>query len=547
MKLRNILLALCATGMVASCGGGSSSSQDSPTSTLANTQQTSTTANSNTQTDSANNSQTGNIDDSGSISEDATLVAPKEVVSEHLKYCIERTAKESGWKTLEDIEVLNCDFDNKSTIVNNISGLDKLPNLKELQITGGYWDYDTEQLTDLSPLSNLKNLEVLHIDFGNDIQSIEPLRGMESLKSLHIWPMLFEDLDPISTLTNLETLSIQGAPSSGAEGGKIYQRKVTDFSALESLHKLQHLNLSRLDFAFVDYIGKLSFLENMPSLKSLYLTGTPISDFNGIQHLTELEKLSLTSRFINDDPLIKAELEASYQHLYSLSKLKSFRWDRVQESPLDVLKTFKQLEYLNLQILTISENDNRAETIGSLSTLKELRLVLVNNFPLSKLQQLENLERLNFSSGSFDPTHFNFPVALSNLNHIVLQRVSSSTDTPLTYGAFAPLPNLQLISIENSDLENIALINQAANLNWVSLSINDSEDLSFFSTMDKVEKLALTSNGALNIDPLLQMKSLTNLFLYQHDMSDLSQCDSIAKFKELRPNVQLSINYLCSS
>ncbi|HEY9825416.1 MAG TPA: hypothetical protein V6D19_08215 [Stenomitos sp.] len=121
----------------------------------------------------------------------------------------------------------------------------------------------------------------------------EAVCRMPKLEGLYIKWSCINDLAPISALSNLTRLHIGGAPSA---------------ASIEALCNLK--NLVDLELENVTAAKNLSFLEQLPQLKSLELSGDSnslkslrIETLRPVSKLAELEKLSIFTATVDDESL----------------------------------------------------------------------------------------------------------------------------------------------------------------------------------------------------------------------------------------------------
>ena len=149
-----------------------------------------------------------------------------------------------------------------------LSGLTSLMRL-ELPATAG------DGCIDLSPIAGLTSLE--DFQFGCNIPSLEPLRGMRNLTTLVLNDQpgraegQFQSLEPLSELENLTSLTIR------ASG-------VTDLSPLSGLNKLQFLTLH------TPAVTDLSPLAGLDGLVNLSVDGENIADWSPVEHVPNVNR-----------------------------------------------------------------------------------------------------------------------------------------------------------------------------------------------------------------------------------------------------------------
>ena len=200
---------------------------------------------------------------------------------------------------------------------------------------------------------------------------IRDLTGLElavNLEELRLKNHKISDLRPLSGLTQLRGLDIQG---DWLEGGG----PITDLSPLSGLTALEWLN------AEYNVIADLSPLPGLTGLKMLLLTGNPITDLSPLSGLTALEWLQLERSAVSD--------------LSPLSGLTRIRWLRLWDNRIADLSP---LRGLNLEALFIGRNKVTLDDVAALPNFRniqnlDLRTLGLKN--ISALSELTNAKRLN--------------------------------------------------------------------------------------------------------------------------------------------------------
>jgi len=219
----------------------------------------------------------------------------------------ERVEVENGWWRIPNGPV-NCTIDDIDKLFimtlwvdpenperrSSIENLEMLYNLKELHIRGENFDK-----VDFSPISSLLNLEELEIE-GN-ITRLPDLTHLERLSKIEIKKSALESLKGICG-SRIEKLNIQtsaknntvlkisdmknmtGVESFWFEGGKIDLHAIENLSSLkfmylslcepfniEGIGQLQ--NLEQLTMNIIDPNPTIAFLKDLPNLESVNLHG----------------------------------------------------------------------------------------------------------------------------------------------------------------------------------------------------------------------------------------------------------------------------------
>ena len=132
---------------------------------------------------------------------------------------------------------------------------------------------ETFPINDLTPVQKLSRLKDLTFT-GTSISSLEPLKNMQSLESLHCGKNPITDLTPVATLPGLKDLDFSN-------------------SQVEELMPIQNMTwLEGLKFSGTP-VKKLKYLVNLTKLKVLELYNTKVSSLDEIENMRNLESLKI--------------------------------------------------------------------------------------------------------------------------------------------------------------------------------------------------------------------------------------------------------------
>jgi len=295
-----------------------------------------------------------------------------------------------GLTNLSNLESADLSYN----LITSVSALEYSP-IKELNIMN-------TDIDDLNAVANFSELESLKAGFryiwkGNEgylltrkyemdnhffdgLYGLEALVGHDKLKELYLARLNVETLEPLATLTNLESLIFHQYNGSG------------DPNVLASLVNLKELALDSFWIGFYD----VSFLSNLTKLEKLSIgTFCHVEDLSVISGLTNLQELRMYQ--YGEDLSFLSELN-------NLRLLQLIRWEGIDDySPL---LSLEKLEYLDLQEMTI----NDLAVLSQLENLKFLKMdsAQINN--INDVGQLKDLEcfllRYPQISGDFLPENF---------------------------------------------------------------------------------------------------------------------------------------------
>lgn len=196
-----------------------------------------------------------------------------------------------------------------SAPVRHLDGIERLPALRRVSITGGF-------VTDLEPLTGLGHLTSL--DLGhNGVRDLGPLAQLRGLRTLELADNQVTDLSPLSGLTDLSRLVISGnavsdlAPLAGLTRLEVLDassNRVSDLRPLSGLAVLDRLTLSEnlvtdaaplspLRLRMLDLHGNrltsTDSLTGLPVLDELWLGANPLTDVRSLVGLPALVGVDL--------------------------------------------------------------------------------------------------------------------------------------------------------------------------------------------------------------------------------------------------------------
>ena len=304
----------------------------------------------------------------------------------------ELLSEDPDWRRLVG---LGLDYQNIRDLVEIVSALSGMPNLKRL-------DLSSNDISDLSPLSGLTNLTELYLG-GNFISDLSPLSGLTNLTLLDLRANSISDLSPVSGLTNLTNLELG----------------VNLISDLSPVSGLTNLTFLRLDG---NSISDLSPVSGLTNLTNLWLDGDSISDLSPVSGLTNLTFLRLDGNSISDLSPV-----SSLTYLTDL-------WLKGNNSISDIsaVSGLKYLTFLGLERNSISD----LSAVSGLTNLTDLRLNDNDISDISVLGDLKSLESLALGDNNISD--------ISALAGLPLLRYLAVHGNPLNYTSiYTHIPALQ--------------------------------------------------------------------------------------------------------
>ena len=153
----------------------------------------------------------------------------------------------------------------------NLTLLSGASSLEELIINGG----TVTGLVGLSDLTGLRYLALMadSIDWDTD-EHADLFNGLTELRSLCLSQWAWEDLSPLSGLSQLERLDLRGGELDNLDG-------------IEALNTITSLSLK--DFYSLSSVAELSNLEQLTTLSLLNLSVTTLEGLEGLDQLSSIE------------------------------------------------------------------------------------------------------------------------------------------------------------------------------------------------------------------------------------------------------------------
>jgi hypothetical protein len=271
--------------------------------------------------------------------------------------CLEVSIREllkykEGALTADNLQLLDSlqasDMPSYGGKIKSLKGMEYCTNLTYLHI--GF-----QGITDLRPISELTKIEDLSLTQNWTIEDISPLSNLTNLKILDLEGNPIKDINALSSLTKLTELILSRV-------------KVSDLTPLSRLYNLEELDLGGVNVV----INSLEPLRNLTKLRSLELAGRDISDLSALENLTELKYLGLYNNKVTKiAPLAK------------MKKLERLVLGINQVNDLKGLSSLDNLDYLDLAV-------NQVKDISELQYMKKLTLIGLSNNKIEDLSPIYN-------------------------------------------------------------------------------------------------------------------------------------------------------------
>lgn len=403
----------------------------------------------------------------------------------------------------------------------NLDGLDKLHTA---------YVEDLSELKDALPASQLTALGIYDVSF-----SLSGLGDFTNVESLYIDSSMLSNIDEISALPNLKSLTI-------VDGDYI-----DDLSALYKMTQLEALYIE------AGALRDVSFLTKFENLRELTIIGSKVLDFTPLAECTGLEKLYLLENYEADD----------YDFVNGLTSLKElglkagFNFDDPDMPDLSALsnvtklylgnfESFDNLKYMtNVEELIIDDggygNFGSSNSLLALPNLRSLALTDSSVSPemLRQLSEIEGLESLDLYSsflwGDISPI-----IAMPNLKELNLKYASFMLDTD-------NLPvneNLRVLNLSNAviskanadqwadreDIEIEKLQEALTRLNGLEVLMAENltlNSVAFAEEMENLKLLDISDNYVTSLAPLENLSRLQAVVCETNPLSDTAGLDDI--------------------
>ncbi len=271
--------------------------------------------------------------------------------------------------------------------------------LEELSFAHERWSFNgnifENKISQNPEQSNqIKQLVSTHFSMNelvnNKLDKSNPFLGLVNLKKLFLngsyaKNFSFEDLSPLSCLTNLQSLDISHTQVSDLSHLSVLvnlKQLITTNTHVTNLSPLSNLsNLELLYFANTQVID-LSPLSNLSNLKRLYVVSTPVTDLSPLLGLTNLYWLDISATKVTDLSALSGLIQLQRLHVSS---------NQVTDlSPLTGLKNLQWLKFPFTHIADLSP-------ISDLISLQEIDFQYTQVSDLSPISGLKNIQRINLS------------------------------------------------------------------------------------------------------------------------------------------------------
>ena len=264
-------------------------------------------------------------------------------------------------------------FNSNDNYLTDLSFLQGMTNLQELNIQG---NFDSMDLTPLSGLTGLTRLTIYSSDSNTaGATDLTPLTGLTKLTELSLYADV-DSLAPLAGMTQLQTLQLW-------TGNRVEEYRLTDISALTGMTKLVKLQLS------MGEVKDLSPLTGLTKLQELNLYGKGVSAAGSIgfmRGLTNLRSLRISNS--------GAESSISLEPLSGLTGLQELNIScRVSGNDLSPLRNLTNLRSLDLYLGNYQDPVRDISALGGLSKLNNVSIYYAaNNIDRSPVAHVSSVD-----------------------------------------------------------------------------------------------------------------------------------------------------------
>ena len=353
------------------------------------------------------------------------------------------------------------------------------PDMKELNIDG------PQALTSLAPMAKLKKLTSFTLN-GGTVTDFSPLSDLTGLTYLHIDGnsaengMMAPNLKWMSKLTNLTSLSI---------GGPSDLRTLVSFEGIPSLPKLASASFTGA--APVD----LTPIQALPGLKELKLTGCIIADLTPLAKLTELKDLNLYGVTVKDF------------------------------SPLAALPKLQKLTYYATEGADYG-------SLGKLTQVQELAGGLTEMADISWVAALPNLRKFDVFSEKITDYR---PLAKAQVENLQIWSMKTPTDLKQLSGAVS-LKRLKLWNLKDvSGFEGLSSLVNLEELILAGVKTQDGSvvNLAFAKSLVNLKKLEISASEISSFDAVTACAKLENVEI-RKDVKGIAGLAALKKLPKLK-------------
>lgn len=282
--------------------------------------------------------------------------------------------------------------------------------------------------------------------------------------------------------------------------------------------KLEHLEIKPTPYITNNnYKINLKELEKLKELKHLKLLDLGLTDINGINFSSKLEKIDLSNNRIKDASILSNNRE-----------LKTINLSQNPIEEISFIKNLDKLEEIDLSHTSIKELSPLSES----NRLKRINLSNITSTSFETLGALKNVQSLSLSNNRNLHINIKLNEVISeskNLREIIIDNIGLNT---------LEIFSLKTINIANKKIENTLKIESSNLQNIKTLSVNNNNliNLKGIEEFKNLEKLSARDNKILKLANIKQLTNLQELDLFNNPISSLRELGGLSKIKQLHLN-----------
>jgi hypothetical protein len=268
----------------------------------------------------------------------------------------------------------------------------KYPLLQKLSIH--YASAFPAELHNIDIISSLKNLKSLSLENiipidSNNKSSLDCLKQLNDLSTLHFFNVYMENWEFLSEITYLRDLTISGY---GTPTNNSTELKPFDYNELNKCNNLQNLSINLSDNPF-----DFKYISNLNLLQSVYFgdisdTGANSKLFN-FKVLGDLPNLNSVSFY-----KVSFEKSSDINYLADCEKLESFSSDLFLISDLEWAS---DLEFLRDIYICVSPELKDLSPLSGKDSLRNLCFIETGINDIEFLGDMKNLENIDINYNEF--------------------------------------------------------------------------------------------------------------------------------------------------
>lgn len=326
---------------------------------------------------------------------------------------------------------------------------------------------------------DLWNFDIMIVPEG--VTTLEDLSKFTRLTQLSISSSAFDDFTPLSTLSMLQVLTINGSLLSSED--------LTAIAQLPSLTELTMIDCG---------LSSISELAAATNLTYLNLGTNMIGNLSALSHMPNLTHLLLDSNALTTDSLIDLSCLANLKELVlSHNSIESI-------GPLS--------DCTGLYILDLSSNklDDTPDPVTGIAPT-----------PLAGLEQLSELRVLSLSSNKLSDVS-----VLAQLPHMMDLSISRNQITDIT--CLSPLSELCELDFSGNLVVELPRFAENTPLVSINGSQNQITSLDALRGLKQLAQVRMDDNtGIRSVEPLAECTALSYVSLFRTSVEDVSCLDEL--------------------